>query len=54
MLSTDLLSRVFPCNQPFSVVSCCMHLTPFTALLLFNLLLQISSEKPGGETCLCV
>lgn len=52
--SVDLQSMVFPCHQPFSVVSCNMHLTYFTALLLSNLLLLMSSGKPGDEIWLCV
>lgn len=44
----------FPCDQPFSVVSCSTHLPPFRALLLSNLLLLISSEKSGDKIRGCV
>lgn len=54
LLSIDLPSLIFPCTQPFSVVSYRVHLTHFMALLLSTLLLLISSEKPGDEICLCV
>lgn len=52
LLSIDLQSLIFPCNQPFSVVSSRVHLTHFMALLLSTLRLLISSEKPGDEICL--
>lgn len=54
LLSIDLQSLIFPCNQPFSVVSCNVYLAHFMALLLSNLLLLIGSEKPEDEIRLCV